>query len=1097
MQARDVFAVFGSRGAGRPSKDVGTPVDPAHRRGIGALAPARSRRPALLAALAVLASLVLGVSFAGAELPVVSVESEQVEYTTATIKGTVDPKDHGTSFHFEYATQAQFEASEWGEASSAGFGFVETGEPPAQPSEALAGLAPDTIYHLRLVAENVEGELAEAIAPNFTTKPVTKPAVSGLAATESSFSGFVNPDAPKAAAELEGGSPEEEAINGAYATHWWFTCEPGCSFAGTSEGDLGADNTAHSVPPSPAEPTDLEPSTTYDVILHATNAGGEDSEALVGAITTGAVKPDIESETLWEPTRTSIQLNALVNDHNSALSDCHFQYGTTAFVHTAPCVDPHRTFDTFPPPADNSFHMVAARLIGLSPATTYRFRLLATNAAGTTAQVSRTFTTPSPPAAPGECPNQAIREAQGSTFLPECRAYEKVSPSEKGHGDIVGFGETNVASADGDAVTFDSYTPFGDATGSSAVGQTQYVARRGPDGWSSHAITPLARYDANQVFTGSTHYMVFSDDLRRAVVVGYDLPAAAGGVPHRFNLYSEDTTTNALRTVTVSQDGFPDPLPKFIEMNTVTDWGVSADARHIAFTSYAPYLPEAVSNGLFGPPNAYQWNDGVLTLAGRLPDGTVPARGSEIRVSRADALSRTNYRDAMSDDGSRLLFFASQGGQSQLFQRIDGAETVWVSEPEIDPSEPNPPPGYQPEPAAVQLEMATPDGRNVFFYTRSALLPGDRDEDLDLYRWTAGPEPASERNLTLISDQVPPDAEQDVFGAADDGDVVYYKGGGGPQLLVWARGVTHRVTGALEGARGQNGVQADGAAAVAPGLSRVSTDGRYVVFSGFNGGEFTRSLTGAPIEVEGTNAPSQLYLYDLDQETLKCLSCATDGATRYQPSVIPEANQAIVGMDFVTVRPRYLSSSGKVFFSTVQPLLAADTNNASDTYEYDPTTASFRLLTAGTGHEPATFAAADTNGDDVFLATRDQLVPGDQDNLIDLYDARVGGGRLEPMAPPTSPPCQGEACQGAAAASPAAATLASRAARPGNPHRAPCRRSRPHRKAHPRAATGCPRRHHRRRARHHRHGHHRLGHARSYRGGAARHRARLDREAAR
>lgn len=152
MQARDPFAIVAVRDVTRrAAATIGSRGDR------GRAVPAG--RGLLLTALAILSSLVFGAALAGAELPLVSIEAaSNVEYTTATVEGEVNPTDHGTSFHFEYATQAQFEASEWGEAAAAGFGYVETGAEPAKPTQALSGLAPGTTYHLRLVAENTEGE---------------------------------------------------------------------------------------------------------------------------------------------------------------------------------------------------------------------------------------------------------------------------------------------------------------------------------------------------------------------------------------------------------------------------------------------------------------------------------------------------------------------------------------------------------------------------------------------------------------------------------------------------------------------------------------------------------------------------------------------------------------------------------------------------------------------------------------------------------------------------------------------------------------------------------------------------------------------------
>ena len=63
--------------------------------------------------------------------------------------------------------------------------------------------------------------------------------------------------------------------------------------------------------------------------------------------------------------------------------------------------------------------------------------------------------------------------------------------------------------------------------------------------------------------------------------------------------------------------------------------GVSADARHVSFNALAAYVPVIKQLREEVPPkqssftsNVYQWDEGVLSLAGILPDGTVPPGGS-------------------------------------------------------------------------------------------------------------------------------------------------------------------------------------------------------------------------------------------------------------------------------------------------------------------------------------------------------------------------------------------------------------------------------------------------------------------------------------
>lgn len=584
----------------------------------------------------------------------------------------------------------------------------------------------------------------------------------------------------------------------------------------------------------------------------------------------------------------------------------------------------------------------------------------------------------------------------------DVRHYEKVSPADKGKGDIVGDGGTNVASRAGDAVTLSTRTPFGDTIGSGVSGQTQYVARRTPEAWVTHAITPQPRPEEYQTFFGATRFQAFSEDLLTAVVWGYDLPGATGDLPLRNNIYVEDLASRALEPVTALRNGLPDPLPHPIfELNGDANWGVSADARHVAFVSRAMYLPEAAPGGV---PNVYQWDDGVLSLAGILPNGTVPPGGSDMELAPFEL---PIYRSAMSADGSRLLFIASDGGNPQLYQRIGGNRTVWISEPELDPDDPSfPPPNYLPDPSSVRLRGATPDGRSVFFTTESPLLREDVNGGADLYRWTDSADPSSDSNLTMIS-QNGAMADGSVVGVSDDGERVYYHPPSG-DLTVWDHGTRHVISDGVP----SSGPLGDRLAldAFGPGLARTTPDGRYFAFAVST--PFDTGLTG-----EVVNGHREMYLYTLSDQTLRCISCPSRPATS-DVTIRPQATTGVPSYVMPGIRPRFLSDGGTVFFSSAEELVPEDRNGVLDTYEYDPATDSVSLISSGKGSDPATFVEASASGNDVFFVTRQRLVASDKDDLVDLYDARIGDALPEPAEEP-SPRCEGEACQPPPTGSPA------------------------------------------------------------------------------
>ncbi|HEX7289915.1 MAG TPA: hypothetical protein VF250_02200 [Conexibacter sp.] len=574
-----------------------------------------------------------------------------------------------------------------------------------------------------------------------------------------------------------------------------------------------------------------------------------------------------------------------------------------------------------------------------------------------------------------------------SPVMADGRSYELVSPADKNGGDIAADRPSILSAAGGDAVTYLSRGSFGDTVGSGVNGQTQYLSRRERDGWATHAITPLPRYDASQALVTGTVPLGFSADLRRAVVWGYDLPGVPDALPQTPNIYSENTTSRTLQLVTRASGpvnrifflfdfAFPDP------------GGVSRDSRHIAFRAITPLLSDAP----FGVPNVYEWDNGTLRLASILPDDN-PAAAGAMLVPR--------YRESISPDGSRVTFISPPDPSGQLYMRVDHASTAWISEPE----------NGAPPPQDVVLQQVTGDSRHVIFATSSRLLDDDPNDGSDLYLYTDSADPASDANLTLVSDtgDVPGtnvDAGTAVVGSSDDARRIYYYKGG--RILLWEEGATTVVT---DDAQTHGEGMRFAATDSEPGAARVSPDGRFLAF--ISDGTLS-SANGAPITASGGHF--QIYLYDSVQGTLRCVSCPSTGVASSDASIVP--NVTTISPQVITrgLRPPYLADDGRTFFSTAEPLVARDINGVTDAYEFDPTTGQIVLLSTGKGSEPAAFAAASASGDDAFIVTRQQLVKADRDLLVDVYDARVGGGFPEAQDP--APPCDGDACQGVLAPTP-------------------------------------------------------------------------------
>jgi hypothetical protein len=734
---------------------------------------------------------------------------------------------------------------------------------------------------------------------------------------------------------------------------------------------------------------------------------------------------------------------------------------------------------------------------GLAPETTYHFRILAKNASGTTPGSDEAFTTPPAPG-PGEsCPNQALREEQHATFLPECRAYEMVSPPEKNGGNINGDSGRTRAAADGDALGFDSLLPFADPLGAAVA--TDYVATRSSEGpgplgtgWLTHAVTPLN--EAGNFLTLASGYETryvgeFTPNLNAGVIFTETPQTDEPYVSQTHNLYLRNDLLSpgagsyqlvTLCPLCVEKEA---ALPAPTQANDLITRspmlaGISPDGGHVVFESTQRLTADSPASQVA---RLFEWDHGALRLAGRIPVGSgetecddlsgpaCQAAKSSLAGQALGAFSVVRHVLSDGSDGHTSVFFtyptkedgtsfeaASKAGR--LYVRVDGHRTIQLNASERASAD-----------AASRATFwdATASGDRAFFSASQALTDdaplGGAEK---LYMWSAAAD-GSGHHLTLLSPKV-----NVVVGAGGGGSYVYFTAEGqlvpgapdpgGSEIYLWHEGALSYV-----GPSAQDESEMAIAFAADNGSqqpqARVTPDGTHLLFRTSRGRQLGYDANGA----------QELYLYDAGASTpteadVACVSCPTNGE--------PAAGAATAFVQVVKGNSasswhenEALSDDGsRAFFSTEQSLVPGDTNSVSDAYEYDAAAGEARLLSSGTNHDPSWFLEASPDGSNAFVLTTQRLVGWDHDGADDVYDARVGGGFAEPapqaepcgsaatckesLAPPPQPPSSGSTIEGA-----------------GNPkpRRRSCPKGRRLRRSHGKTRCVKPRHKHRRK-RHHR-----------------------------
>jgi hypothetical protein len=929
-----------------------------------------------------------------------------IGHTEATVRAKVELSGGGpiTECEVVYGETREYGHSAPCAPNPSGSNFTSDTEISAD----LTGLTTGTEYHFAVVAGNAEGtgygidrSFSPAAVLHVNTLPPTE-----LASGDATFNGSLDPDGMPTRYHFEYGLAGE------------LTASTAASAPIESSGDL----------PVSEAVANLTPGQEYKYRLVATNSLGTSDGPVQSFTAAGA--PAVSGVRAANIGSAEADLAGRVNP---------IGYPTTYFFEYGPTTDYGKAVPVPEGEAGEGSENVdvSEHVSGLEPGRVYHYRLVAKNRWGTTFSEDTSFNY-----LPEPCPNEHVRQQMKSSFLPDCRAYELVSPENAGGaqiypgneiyvadqgfpsffqiGDIREIQNTGLANSPS---RFAFYAGLGAVTGLDApnVMLDQYTSTRTDEGWK----TTFSGIQGSE--WGGTGRKVCSITLDECLdhirndAFNPDPEYGPAEAPRNggflYNVEGKKIGTAPTNFESVENG------KKFIG-----DIRMSPDFSHLAFSSRNAIFAEG---GTKEEPGSVYDNDletGTIKLISTLPGGDpIPAGGE------GPYQFITIPPTGVSTDGSHILMetqspetIASRQSEKghRLYMSVNDAAAYEVSDGK-----------------GVKFIGMTPDGTKVLFLAEQQLTSEDTDHSADIYMWQ---ENGGSPKLTLVT-------KDDGAGNSDackaswttdcsvqllktlNGDRSGFSEGTEPEMEygnVTVGGIDSKF------ASESGGVfffSPEDLAGTAPSNGKnlfFANDGEihYVATVGANqaidriqispDGAHAGFLTRARLTGYENEGYEEMYAYNVETGKLVCASCIPDGEP---PTSDVEASQ----------NGPFMSNDGRVFFSTADPLVPADADpyHIPDVYEY--TGGRPQLISSGTssnGKAPGGAAqfttetlgleSVSSTGQDVFFSTTDSLVPQDANgNFAKIYDARTDGG-FEVAGTPA--PCvAADECHGTGSETPA------------------------------------------------------------------------------